>query len=85
MILVQEKEEIRVKSWLVVDLDADLLGHLESVARELGVPKEHLLEEALDHYFEYLDIRLADRRMEDLLSGRSKLIPFEEVIAELKG
>lgn len=81
--MAQEKDEVSVKARLIIDLDADLLGDLEGFSRELGVPKDHMLEEALDLYFEYLDIRVADRRMEDLLNGRSGLTPFEEVVEEL--
>jgi predicted DNA-binding protein len=60
-----------------------IIDELESVSQELGEKKSHIVEKALNMYFDYLDEKIADKRLDDLNSGKIKTIPAEEVFKEL--
>jgi len=60
-----------------------LVDELDSVSKELNEKKSHIVEKALSMYFDYLDERLADKRLDDLKSGKEKAIDAKEVFKEL--
>jgi predicted DNA-binding protein len=60
-----------------------IIDELESVSQELGEKKSHIVEKALNMYFDYLDEKIADKRLDDLKSGKTATIPAEEVFKEL--
>ena len=60
-----------------------IVEELNSVSSELNEKKSHIVEKALSMYFDYLDEKIADKRLDDLKSGKEKLIPAEDVFKEL--
>ena len=60
-----------------------LVDELDSVSKELNEKKSHIVEKALSMYFDYLDEKLADKRLDDLKSGKEKAIDAKEVFKEL--
>ncbi len=68
---------------LNISLDEEIAKELEEIAKELGEKKSHIIRDALMYYFDYLDIKIAEKRLRDVEEGKSKLIPAEEVFKEL--
>ncbi|WP_297455265.1 DUF6290 family protein [Persephonella sp.] len=66
-----------------ISLDKEIADELESIAKELGEKKSHIIRDALMYYFDYLDVKIAEKRLKDIEEGRSKLIPAEEVWKKL--
>ena len=67
----------------IFTLDENIVIELENVSKELNEKKSHIVEKALNLYFDLLDVKIADKRMDDILSGKTKIIPFENVEKEL--
>ena len=68
---------------VIFTLDQDIIDELNTVSGELKEKKSHIVEKALMLYFDILDIRIADKRMNDVKKGKSKLIPAKDVYKEL--
>jgi predicted DNA-binding protein len=66
-----------------ITLDEDISLELDSVAGELGEKKSFIIEKALAVYFDFLDLKLVQKRMKDLKEGRDKIIDAKEVWKEL--
>jgi len=60
-----------------------IIDELNMVSKELNEKKSHIVEKALSMYFDYIDEKIADKRLDELKSGKEKLIPAEEVFKEL--
>ena len=60
-----------------------IIDELNDVSKELNEKKSHIVEKALSMYFDYIDTQIADKRLDDLKSGKEKRIPAEEVFKEL--
>ena len=60
-----------------------IIDELNSISKELNEKKSHIVEKALNMYFDSIDEKLADKRLKDLESGKEKLIPADEVFKEL--
>ncbi len=60
-----------------------IIDELESVSKELGEKKSYIVEKALNMYFDYLDEKVADKRLCDLKEGKSTTVPAEQVFREL--
>lgn len=60
-----------------------IIDELNTVSSELHEKKSHIVEKALSMYFDYIDEKIADKRLEALESGEEKLIPADEVFKEL--
>ena len=56
-----------------------IVDELNDVAKELNEKKSHIVEKALEMYFDYVDTQLADKRLDDLKDGKEELIPAEKV------
>jgi predicted transcriptional regulator len=69
-----------------VHFKPDVQAKLEQMARETGLPREVLVEDAVVGLFDELAYtrQTLDRRYDDLESGRVKLISGEEVFARLR-
>lgn len=67
----------------IFTLDENIVAELNDVAEELKMKKSHIVEKALNLYFDLLDVKIADKRMDDILSGKAKLLSLEEVEEEL--
>lgn len=64
-------------------LPENTLIDLNNFSIELNKKKSHLIKEALDMYFDYLDIEIAKKRLEDIKSGKSKTQSLEDIRKEL--
>ena len=60
-----------------------VIDELNSVSLELNEKKSHIVEKALNMYFDYIDEKIADKRLDELKNGKEKSIPAEEVFKEL--
>ena len=60
-----------------------IIDELNMVSKELNEKKSHIVEKALSMYFDYIDEKIADKRLDEFQSGEEKLIPAEEVFREL--
>ena len=62
-------------------LPPEIEARLESLARRTGRTKSFYIREAvLEHLDELEDLYLAERRLQDVLSGRSDTLPLEEIL-----
>jgi predicted DNA-binding protein len=66
-----------------ITLDEDISLELDSVAGELGEKKSSIIEKALAVYFDFLDLKLVQKRMKDLKEGRDRIINAKEVWKEI--
>jgi RHH-type rel operon transcriptional repressor/antitoxin RelB len=71
------------KPKVIFTLDQDIIDELNTVSAELEEKKSHIVEKALTFYFDLLDIRMADKRMNDVKTGKSKLLPAKDVYKKL--
>ena len=62
-----------------ITLDEEVAKELETMAEELGEKKSKIIEKALTVYFDFLDVRLAEKRMKELEKEQDKLIDAEEI------
>ena len=60
-----------------------IIDELNSVSLELNEKKSHIVEKALSMYLDYIDEKIADKRLDELQLGKEKLIPADEVFKEL--
>lgn len=60
-----------------------VIDELNSVSLELNEKKSHIVEKALNMYFDYIEEKIVDKRLDELKNGKEKLIPAEEVFKEL--
>jgi predicted DNA-binding protein len=66
-----------------ITLDEDISRELDAIADELGEKKSFIIEKALAIYFDFLDLKLAQRRMNDLKDGRDKIVDADQVWKEI--
>lgn len=60
-----------------------IIDELNSVSVEMNEKKSHIVEKALSMYFDYIDEKIADKRLDELKEGKEKTIPADEVFKEL--
>ncbi len=66
-----------------ITLDEDISLELDEVAAELGEKKSSIIEKALALYFDFLDLKIVQKRMKDLKEGRDRIVDAKEVWKEL--
>jgi predicted transcriptional regulator len=66
-----------------ITLDDNISRELETIAGELGEKKSSVIEKALAVYFDFLDLKLVQKRMKDLKEGRDTIIDAGKVWKEL--
>ncbi len=64
-------------------LDKNILSELDEVAKELGEKKSHIVEQALEMYFDAVDTMIADKRLEEIAEGKMKVLSLAEFKKEL--
>ena len=42
-----------------------MVDELNAIAKEMNVKKSHIIEDALSMYFDYMDLKVAEKRMND--------------------
>ena len=68
-----------MKQAINIRLEKDILETLDGYARELEKTRTSLVEKAIELYFDKLDEMLADKRIDDLKSEKTTVVPLEEV------
>ncbi len=68
---------------LNITLPESVANELSQIAKELPEKKSRIIAKALELYFDELDGFIAEKRLTELQTGKTKTIPAEEVWAEL--
>ena len=68
-----------MKQAINIRIEKDTLETLDEYAHELDKTRTSLVEKAIELYFDTLDEMIADKRISDLKSGKSSVVPLEEV------
>ena len=66
-----------------ITLGEDISRELDAISSELGEKKSSVIEKALAIYFDLLDLKLVQKRMEELKEGRDRIIDAKEVWKEI--
>jgi len=66
---------------LAIRLPLDIETRLENLAKSTGRTKTYYAREAILEYIGDLeDVYMAQQQMEDIRSGKTKTIPFDEIL-----
>ncbi len=68
-----------MKQAINIRLEKEIVQNLDEYALELNKTRTHLIEKAIELYFDKLDEMIADKRIDDLKSGKTKAVSLEEV------
>ncbi len=68
-----------MKQAINIRLEKDVLKTLDEYAAELDKTRASLIEKAIETYFDKLDEMVADKRIDNLKSGKTTLVLLEEV------
>ena len=68
-----------MKQAINIRLEKDILETLDEYATELDKTRTSLIEKAIEQYFDTLDEMIADKRIDNIKSGKTTLVPLEEV------
>ena len=71
-----------MKQAINIRLDKDVIQSLDEYANELDKTRTNLIEKAIDLYFDKLDEMVADKRIDNLKSGKTTVVALEEVFAK---
>jgi len=64
-------------------IDENILKELEEISTELNTKKSHIVETSLTTFFDFLDCRIAEKRLQELENGTSYAIKSSDVWKEL--
>ena len=62
-----------------ITLPGAVSEELESISKELGSKKSHIITKALELYFDELDLEIAERRLKEFENGETDTISADEV------
>jgi len=68
-----------MKQAINLRLEKDILNSLDDYAKELDKSRTSLIEKAIELYFDKLDEMIADKRIDNLRSGKSEVVSLEDV------
>jgi predicted DNA-binding protein len=68
----------------MISMDEALAEELSAVSKLLGISQREIVEKALDFYFDYLDVAVAEKISKEIEEGRMKVYDAEEVFRELE-
>ncbi len=68
---------------LTITLPKIVSDELTEYSSELQEKKSHIIAGALERYFDYLDLRIAEKRSQELREGNEKTVSFESIKKEL--
>ena len=68
-----------MKQAINIRLEKDVIQTLDEYAQELDRTRTSLIEKAIELYFDKLDEMIADKRIDNLKTGKTTLVPLEEV------
>jgi predicted transcriptional regulator len=68
-----------MKKAINIRMDEALLADLDNYAHELERSRTYLIEKAVSAYFDALDEKVSDKRIDDLKSGKSEVLSMEDI------
>ena len=68
-----------MKQAINIRLEKDAIQTLDEYAQELDKTRTSLVGKAIELYFDKLDEMIADKRIDNLKSGKTNLVPLSEV------
>jgi len=68
-----------MKQAINIKLEKDVVKLLDEYAQELNKTRTSLIEKAIELYFDKLDEMIADQRIDDIKSGKTTVVPLEDV------
>jgi len=68
-----------MKQAINIRLEKDVVQALDEYANELDKTRTSLVEKAIELYFDKLDEMIADKRIDNLKSGKTTVVPLKEV------
>ena len=71
-----------MKQAINIRLEKEMLETLDGYASELDKSRTSLIEKSIELYFDKLDEMVADKRIDNLKSGKTTAISLEEVFAK---
>jgi predicted DNA-binding protein len=72
-------EVLIMKQAINIRLEKDIIQTLDEYAHELDKTRTSLIEKAIELYFDKLDEMIANKRIDNLKSGKSTVVSLEEV------
>jgi len=79
---MQYKKDLSVKQAIDIRLEKEILETLGEYATELDKSRTSLITKSIELYFDKLDEMVADKRIDNLKSGKTTAISLEEVFAK---
>jgi len=71
-----------MKQAINIRLEKDIIQTLDEYANELDKTRTKLIEKAIEYYFDRLDEMVADKRIDNLKSGKTKVISLKDVFTQ---
>ncbi len=71
-----------MKQAINIRLEKEMLETLDGYATELEKSRTSLIEKSIELYFDKLDEMVADKRIDNLKSGKTTALSLEEVFAK---
>ena len=71
-----------MKQAINIRLEKDIIENLDEYAKELDKTRTALIEKSIELYFDTLDEMIADKRIDNLKSGKSTVVSLDEVFAK---
>ena len=71
-----------MKQAINIRLEKEMLETLDEYATELEKSRTSLIEKSIELYFDKLDEMVADKRIDNLKSGKTTALSLEEVFAK---
>jgi predicted DNA-binding protein len=68
-----------MKQAINIRLEKDIIQTLDEYANELDKTRTKLIEKAIEYYFDKLDEMVADKRIDNIKNGKTKVVPLETV------
>ncbi len=72
-----------MKKAINIRLNETLLAELDNYAQELERSRTYLIEKAVGAYFDVLDEIIADKRIDEVKSGKTEVYSLEDVAKQL--
>jgi len=72
-----------MKKAINIRLNETLLSDLDGYANELERSRTYIIEKAISAYFDTLDEIIADKRIDEVKSGKAAVYSLEEVAEQL--
>jgi len=76
---LQIEQGEKMKQAINIRLEKEIIQSLDEYAQELDKTRTSLIEKAIEFYLDKLDEMIADKRIDDLKSGKTKVVSLEEV------